>query len=90
MPHRGKDYWDWADSALQHESHEEACNDNLQIDIQARVSRLGVTELFMGVYKADGHHLMEEYHRERHGETVAQALAWGAERARRLSNGWPA
>ncbi len=47
---RGNVFWKWADPTLHHRSHDET----LTMDIQVRLSRTGVTQLFIGVYAGTG------------------------------------
>lgn len=82
MRRRGARFWEWADRELHSRCHEERLSDGTLIDVQSRLSREGVTQLFVGVYSKDGAMLLEEFHAERHGETISRALAWGADRAR--------
>ncbi|MCE1101639.1 hypothetical protein [Pseudomonas asiatica] len=82
MRKRGSKFWEWADHQLHHRSHDEKLNDGTTIDVQSRLSRGGVTQLFIGVYRVDGALLLEEYYNSRPGETISKALAWGADRAR--------
>lgn len=84
MRKRGFKYWDWADCTLHSRCHIEWLADRTLIDVQARLSRMGVTQLFLGAYAQGGELIFEEYHNSRCGETISQALLWGQERARSL------
>lgn len=85
MPNRGCKFWEWADCALHHRSHDEKLSDGTTIDVQARLSRDGHTQMFMGVYGPDGALLAEEYYPCLQNETISRALVRGAERARFLA-----
>jgi len=82
---RGEVFWGWADPVLHHRTHDEKLDDGTSIDVQVRLSRVGQTQMFIGVYAGCGlaHH--EEAFDARPGESMTRALAWGVERARRLA-----
>lgn len=80
-------YWQWADAQLHSRSHDEELSDGTSIDVQVRLSRLGATQLFLGLYAKSGAALHEEYHPTRPGETMTRALVWGVERGRALATG---
>ena len=82
---RGEVFWGWADPTLHHRDHVEARDDGTVIDVQARLSRVGGTQLFIGVYSSSGARLLEEAYDERPGESMTRALAWGVGRARRIA-----
>jgi len=84
---RDKTYWQWADAQLHSRSHDEVLSDGTSLDIQVRLSRLGATQLFLGLYAQDGRALLEEYYPSRPGETTTRALVWGVDRARALATG---
>ncbi|HEN8710690.1 MULTISPECIES: hypothetical protein [Pseudomonas] len=84
---REETYWQWADAQLHCRSHDEALSDGTTIDVQVRLSRLGATQLFLGLYGLDGKALLEEYYPARPGETMTRAMVWGVERARALATG---
>lgn len=75
---REEAYWQWADAQLHCRSHDEALSDGTTIDVQVRLSRLGATQLFLGLYGQDGKALLEEYYPARPGETMTRALGQGA------------
>ncbi|WP_338794412.1 hypothetical protein [Pseudomonas sp. AE27] len=85
MRRRGAKFWEWADHQLHHRCHDEKLSDGTTIDVQARLSRTGVTQLFLGIYRVDGVLLLEEYYDSRPGETISRSLAWGAGRARLIA-----
>ncbi|NIE75101.1 hypothetical protein F3J44_01450 [Pantoea sp. Tr-811] len=84
---RDETYWQWADAQLHCRTHNEALSDGTTIDVQVRLSRLGATQLFLGLYRQDGQALLEEYYPARPGETMTRALVWGVDRARALATG---
>jgi hypothetical protein len=84
---REETYWQWADAQLHSRSHDEALSDGTTLDVQVRLSRLGATQLFLGIYAGNGRALLEEYYPARPGETMTRALVWGVERARALAIG---
>lgn len=55
--------------------------------MQVRLSRLGATQLFLGLYAGDGRALLEEYYPALPGETMTRALVWGVDRARAMATG---
>lgn len=87
MRHRGSTYWSWADFQLPTESYEETRDDGTKIDVQARISRTGGTQLFLGLYNEAGHPTVEEYYDNVPGENVARALKVGMKRAAELAAG---
>lgn len=84
---REQTYWEWADAQLHSRCHDEVLSDGTVLDIQVRLSRLGATQLFLGLYAGNGKALLEEYYPARPGETMTRALVWGVERARALATG---
>ncbi|MBF8758273.1 hypothetical protein [Pseudomonas guariconensis] len=84
---REQTYWEWADAHLHSRCHDEVLSDGTVLDIQVRLSRLGDTQLFLGLYAGSGKALLEEYYPARPGETMTRALVWGVERARALATG---
>ncbi|WP_194789960.1 hypothetical protein [Pseudomonas sp. UFMG81] len=85
MRNRGDTYWEWADLGLHCRSHEEELDDGSTIDVQVRLSREGVTQMFIGVYGSDGQSLYEEAHNTRPGQSMTRALAWGVGRAGQIA-----
>ncbi|WP_296268372.1 hypothetical protein [Pseudomonas sp. UBA6562] len=83
---RGNKYWNWADVRIHSRTHEEMLSDGTNFDVQARLSRTGETQMFIGVYAPSGRTIREEAYSRRPGETVTKALAWGVERARTLAS----
>ncbi|VVO08385.1 hypothetical protein PS691_03201 [Pseudomonas fluorescens] len=84
---RGSEYWAWADCQLAGKSHQESLSNGVEIDVQARLSPSGATQLFIGVYAQSGEIAAEEFYPLVHDETVTSALAWGAQRARAIAIG---
>lgn len=85
MKYRGKHYWAWAEAPLMSRSHEEVLDGGEIVDVQVRLSRLGATQLFIGVYSAGGALMAEETYDSRPGETMTRAMNWGTARARSLA-----
>lgn len=85
MPHRGATFWLWADCELHHRTHTEVLDDGTIIDVQTRLSRKGITQLFVGVYSETLRMLHEEAYTDRAGETMTAALSWGVEKARAVA-----
>lgn len=86
MRTRGQKYWEWADAQLHCRTHEEVLSDGTILDVQARLSRCGATQMFIGAYDSSGKAIKEEAYAKRPGETITRALAWGVERARRIAS----
>ncbi|SYX90328.1 hypothetical protein CCOS865_02594 [Pseudomonas reidholzensis] len=84
---REETYWQWADTQLHSRSHDEQLSDGTSIDVQVRLSRVGATQLFIGVYARSGKALLEEFYPARPGETMTRALVWGVDRGRALATG---
>ncbi|UVJ41932.1 hypothetical protein NVV94_14615 [Pseudomonas sp. LS1212] len=87
MRHRGSQYWAWSDCQLPSRLHDEALSDGTQLNVQVRVSRHGVTQLFIGLYEGGGTMMFEEYYDSLLDETISHALVWGVNRARALAIG---
>ncbi|MFG0849583.1 hypothetical protein ACF8R4_08340 [Pseudomonas sp. FYR_2] len=51
------------------------------INIQVRVSKENITQLFFGIYGPKGLMLLEENYPERKGQTMTAATAWALQRA---------
>lgn len=81
---RGDVFWKWADPVLHHRNHDETMPDGTVIEVQARLSRTGATQVFIGVYGASGMSLHEEAFDAMPGESMNRALAWGVGRARNI------
>lgn len=85
MKRRGKTYTQWCDPILHHQVHEETLDSGTCLEVQARLSRTGATQLFIGVYRADGSVMYEQAYARRPGETMSRALVWGVGYARRVA-----
>lgn len=82
---RGDLFWSWADPTLHHRTHPETLVDGTTLDVQVRLSRGGITQVFMGIYAASGMALHEEAYNERSGESMTRALANAVAKARQLA-----
>lgn len=82
---RGDIFWAWADPGIHNRTHDEILADGTHIDVQVRLSRSGETQMFIGVYAADGMALHEETIDPSPSESMTRALAWGVGRARQLA-----
>ncbi|MCO8311373.1 hypothetical protein [Pseudomonas mandelii] len=82
MRHRGAQFWLWTDNRLPLHIHEEVLSDGMQVEVRARVSHEGVTQVFIGIYDDHGIMLCEEFHDRDRDESYCAALQWGARRAR--------
>ncbi|PMZ92819.1 MULTISPECIES: hypothetical protein [unclassified Pseudomonas] len=82
MRSRGQTYWNWADAQLHSRSHTEVLESGLTIDVQVRLSRVGATQMFIGIYGPDGACLHEEAHKARPGQSMTTAMLWGVALAR--------
>lgn len=86
MKYRGKHYWAWAEAPLMSRSHEETLDSGETLDVQVRLSRIGATQLFIGVYSGAGALMFEETYDSRPGESMTRAMNWGTARARLLAS----
>ncbi|WLH82536.1 hypothetical protein PSH96_16990 [Pseudomonas sp. FP2338] len=82
MRNRGQVYWEWVNTAIHTRSVDERLVDGTFLNVQVRMSLLGRTQLFIGVYAAKGMMLYEEAFDSTPAETMTKALAWGLEQAR--------
>lgn len=87
MRNRGDKYWAWADCKLHTRCHDQELANGTKVDVQVRLSRTRVTQVFIGVYAKSGMMLFEEYHDGCGAKTITQALLWGMGRARSLATG---
>ena len=91
MRMRGNVYWTWVDPTLHHRSHEETLHGGVCIDVQVRLSRRGIAQMFVGVYARSGMALHEEAFYACPKQSLVRALAWGVLRARQIAGaGLPA
>ncbi|KPM58118.1 MULTISPECIES: hypothetical protein [Pseudomonas putida group] len=86
---RGDTYWAWADPELHCRTHSEKLDSGLTMDVQVRLSRMGVTQLFIGLYGHKGLMLHEEAYTDRPGQSMTTALTWGTARARDIASSVP-
>ncbi len=82
MRDRGKVYWAWADESLHCRSVDERQANGTLLNVQVRLSLLGRTQLFIGVYAGKGTMIYEEAFDSLTGQSMTNAMAWGLERAR--------
>lgn len=82
---RGDVYWQWADPTLHHRTHDEVLECGCTINVQARLSRTGDTQLFIGIYAREGQSLHEEALDRMPGQTISRALLWGVTKARGMA-----
>ncbi|MDH0303322.1 MULTISPECIES: hypothetical protein [unclassified Pseudomonas] len=85
MRTRGQTYWEWVDAQLHCRTHTEVLDCGLSIDVQVRLSRVGTTQLFIGLYLLEGARVHEEAYSARPGQSMTTALLWGVARARELA-----
>ncbi|QGW77781.1 hypothetical protein GPJ81_14175 [Pseudomonas alkylphenolica] len=80
---RGSMYRDWDDTQCDYITHEETVGSGGMIEVKARCSSTGGTQLFIGVYTSDGVGVLEIAYDSR-PETLTEALAWGVAQARKF------
>lgn len=81
MRNRGQIFWEWADPDLHFRNFDERMADGSLINIQVRVSREHLTQLFLGIYSLDGKLLLEEGYMDCKGQTMSAAMTWALPRA---------
>lgn len=86
MRTRGPTYWDWADAQLHCRTHTEVLDSGALIDVQVRLSRVGSTQMFIGIYGGDGKVVHEEAYKTRPGQSMTTAMLWGVARAREIAS----
>ena len=84
MRHRGAQFWLWLNKRLPVKSYEDVLGDGRQIEVQARITLQGMTQVFIGIYAANGSSICEEFHDRSLREPFALALQWGGQRARAI------
>jgi len=84
MRHRGAKFWLWINRRIPARTHDEVLIDGVQVEVQARVSLEGITQVFIGVYDTAGWVICEEFHDRHTNEQCCLALKWGAQRAREI------
>ncbi|CAG8865608.1 hypothetical protein PS627_01527 [Pseudomonas fluorescens] len=82
---RGTIFWQWSDPTLHHRVHDETMDDGTEIEVQVRLSRVGSTQMFIGVYSPSGAPILEEAFASRPGESMTRALVWGVDHARHIA-----
>ncbi|MGI4840303.1 MAG: hypothetical protein ACRYF9_22100 [Janthinobacterium lividum] len=87
MKNRGPTFWRWSDAQLQTKTFEEELEDGTKIDVQARLSRTGGTQLFLAVYTEDGRIITEEIYDNLPGQTTLRAIVSGTQQARAVATG---
>ncbi|WP_236170156.1 hypothetical protein [Pseudomonas parasichuanensis] len=90
MRTRGSTYWDWADAQLHSRTHTEILDSGTTIDVQVRLSRVGATQMFIGLYGSAGEVIHEEAYDTRPGQSMTTAMLWGVARARGIAHSKPA
>ncbi|HGA2318281.1 TPA: hypothetical protein ACIRVE_002853 [Pseudomonas putida] len=85
MKRRGETYRQWCDPILHHRIHEETLDTGVCLEVQTRLSRTGATQLFIGVYRADGSVMSEQAFAQCAGETMSRAMVWGVGYARQIA-----
>ncbi|RKS24866.1 hypothetical protein BJ917_2348 [Pseudomonas sp. WPR_5_2] len=84
MRRRGAQYWLWLNKRLPAKTYEDELNDGRQIEVQARITPAGMTQVFIGVYDAGGGAVFEGFQDRSFREPLACALKWGSLRAREI------
>lgn len=84
MKRRGDTYRQWCDPIVHHQIHEETLDNGQCLEVQTRLSRTGATQLFIGVYRADGTVVCERAYARRPGESMSRALVWGVKYGRQV------
>jgi len=84
MRRRGAKFWLWTNTRLPLHTHEEVLGSAVHIEVQARVSQDGITQVFIGVYATNGWAICEEFHDRLMSEHYCVALKLGAQRAREI------
>ena len=88
MKNRGAQFKVWVDLLLHTRTETQIVGeDGMVVDVQARLSRTGSTQMFMGVYEADGRMVTEEYYPSMEGETMTRALFFGSARGFAIASG---
>lgn len=87
MRRRSAQYWLWVNSRLPGRDHEESLEDGTQVEVQARITLEGMTQVFVGVHRPSAQVWVEEFYDRTLREPLAQALEWGLDRARDIVAG---
>lgn len=84
MRHRGAKFWLWLNRRLPVKTFEDVLPDGRQIEVQARITQEGMTQVFIGIYDAKGVVVFEEFDDRGIREPLVSALNWGTLRARAI------
>lgn len=84
MHHRGTGFWLWVNKRLPAKTYVDELNDGRHVEVQARITSQRMTQVFIGIYEANGTVAHEEFHDRGLREPLAFALKWGVRRARQL------
>ena len=84
---RTKTYFEWAAIREPYKSRDETLPNGVFVESCGRQLASGVIQLFVGVYRADGKPVLEDYTDDVQGMTVDEAIAWGFDRGRSVGNG---
>lgn len=87
MRKRGPTFWKWSDCELHSRCHAEELASGKEFDVEVRLSREGVIQMFIGVYCKAGGVEVEEYYAALSGRSLTDAIEQGTLRARRLAAG---
>ena len=88
MENRGTEFGRWFDPDIDCMRHVESLGLDVQIEVLSRLSWEICTQLFVGVYTAEGLRIHEHYYENRDGEHLSQALEWGKRQARLIAKGY--
>lgn len=81
MRNRGSTYWEWANPDIHFRNFDERLSCGSLINVQVRLSKESVTQVFVGVYDAKGNMLLENYYPDCRGQTLTIAMAWALQQA---------
>ena len=84
MKKRGMAFIAWSDSCPAAHQHKEILSSGIAFEVGARVCRRGNAQLFVGVYRADGMPIVEEYYPHVVGKNLDEAFQLGINRGRSL------
>lgn len=88
MENRGAEFRKWSATEIECMRHLESLGPGVQIEVLSRLSWEICTQLFVGVYTAEGLRIHEQYYDNRDGEHLSQALEWGLRQARLIAKGY--
>ncbi|WP_085690555.1 MULTISPECIES: hypothetical protein [unclassified Pseudomonas] len=84
MRRRGAQYWLWVDKRMPGKTHEDFLSDGRQIEVQARLTSQRMTQVFVGIYTAEGAAVCEAFQERLAGDTLSSAIEWGVQCARQI------